>query len=178
MKMNHLWSVVAAAALCGCVEEHPITYHQPLISPGGEFAMLPPAVQNSVRSQAGMAEIAHIIKKMDSPAGVYEVYFRNADLYPPLFLATDGSVLNPDLTVSVGASRDTIAASTGSVDSGVKMDDLPMSVVVSIRHRAPTAEVDSITRVSSDGQTLYQVTFKDPEHNQPLLLHDDGRLAL
>lgn len=177
MKTHSLWFIAIVAGLCGCAEPTVVTYHQPLISPGGEFAMLPPAVQNSVRSQAGMAEIAHIAKTSDSPVGIYEVYFRNPELYPTLYLASDGSVLNPDMTVSVGASADTIAASTGSVASGVKMDDLPPAVITSIRHEAPTAEVDSIHRVTSDSATLYEVTFKDSAHHHPLLFHDNGRLV-
>ena len=141
MKMHTLWFIVAAAALCGCVEERVVTYHQPLTSPGGDFATLPPAVQNSVRAQAGMAEIWHIVKNTDSPMGVYEIHFRNPELYPPLFVASDGSVLAPNGAVTVGASEDTIAASTGSEASGVKMDDLPPGVISSIRQRAPTAEI-------------------------------------
>ena len=177
MKMNCFWIVAIAAALCGCAEEHVFTYNQPLTSPGGEFARLPPAVQNSVRAEAGMAEISRIIKPSENPRGIYEVHFKSSDVYPPLYLASDGSVLAPDLTVAVGASADSIAASTGSEASGVRMEDLPPGVVMTIRHQAPTAEVNSISRLASDGQMLYHVTFKDPAHHPQLVIHDDGRLA-
>jgi hypothetical protein len=178
MKTPSILFVTVLAALCGCVEEQPVmTYNQPLNSPGGEFATLPPAVQNSVRAEAGMGEIAAVTKNGEGPAKYYEIRFRNPVLYPPLYLATDGSVLNPDLTVAVGASADTIAASIGSVSSGVRMDDLPPSVIMTIRHHAPTAEVDTITRITSESQLFYSVTFKDPEHHPELLLHDDGKLA-
>ena len=170
--------VAIATALCGCARPAPDTaYHQPLTSPGGEFATLPPAVQNSVRAEAGMAEIVDISKADEAGAAIYEIRFRNSDVYPPLYLASDGSVLDSNLTVSVGASRDTIAASTGSGVSGIKMDDLPSPVVETIRHQAPTAEVDTLSRLTSEGDIFYNVTFKDPRHHPKLLIRDNGRLV-
>jgi hypothetical protein len=174
MKIYTLWFVAVAVALCGCVEEQPFSYQQPLNSPGGVFATLPPAVQNSVRAQVGMAEIESISK--EAAPRVYEFRFRNSDVYPPLYVAPDGSVLNPDLTVAVGASEDSIAASTGSEASGLKMDDLPPEVVQSIRHQAPTAEVDSISRLTSNGGVFYDVTFKDPANHPKIMIRDDGKV--
>ncbi len=176
MKTHALWFVAIAAALCGCAEPPIVSYTQPLTSPGGQFATLPPAVQNSVRAEAGMAEIESVTKTGESASGAYEIRFRNAAVYPPLYLASDGSVLNSDMTVAVGASEDTIAASTGSASSGVKTDDLPPSVITTIRHQAPTAEVDSISRVNSGDELFYSVTFKDPALHHPLLIRDDGHL--
>jgi hypothetical protein len=176
MKTHILWFVVIAAALCGCADQPLVAYDQPLNSPGGEFAKLPPAVQNSVRAEAGMAEIEKVIRNPEGPTAVYEVRFRNQAVYPPLYLASDGSVLNSNLTVAVGASEDSIAVSTGSEASGFKMDDLPANVVLTIRHQAPTAEVDAINRVSSGKQVFYSITFKNPLHHPALMIRDDGHL--
>jgi hypothetical protein len=174
MKTHTLLLVAIVAALSGCADEQPVTYQQPLTSPGGVFATLPPAVQNSVRAEAGMAEIASISK--EAAPGVYEIRFRNAGEFPPLYVASDGSVLTSNLTVAVGASKDTIAASTGSEASGLKMDDLPPNVVLTIRHQAPTAEVDAVSRLVSDNDVFYNVTFKDPANHRKLLIRDDGKL--
>lgn len=176
MKTNALWIMVIVAALCGCADEPLMTYDQPLNSPGGEFSKLPPAVQNSVRAEAGMAEIEKVIRNPDGPTAVYEIRFRNEAAYPPLYLASDGSVLTSNLNVAVGASVDSIAVSTGSEASGVKMDDLPPNVVLTIRHQAPTAEVDTISRVNSGNQVFYSVTFKDPTLHSALMIRDDGHL--
>jgi hypothetical protein len=172
-----LWLVVVAT-LCGCASEQQpaFVYHQPLISPGGEFASLPPAVQNSVRAQAGMAEIVRIVKHGETGPIVYEVRFRDHDVYPPLFVATDGSVLNSNFEVMVGASEDSIAASTGNEASGLKMDELPPNVTQTIRHQAPTAEVDYITRLTRDRDIFYNVSFKDPANHPKILIRDDGKL--
>jgi hypothetical protein len=175
MKTHALWFVAIATIFCGCAaEETPMTYQHPLTSPGGVFATLPPAVQNTVRAEAGMAELSSVSK--DAAPGVYEFRFRNSDVYPPLYVASDGSVLTPDLRVAVGASEDTIAASTGSATSGIKLDDLPPNVVGTIRHQAPTAEVAAINRLTSEGVVFYDVSFKDPTHNPKLIIRDDGTL--
>ncbi|HWD91454.1 MAG TPA: hypothetical protein VG938_03810 [Verrucomicrobiae bacterium] len=177
MKIHSLWFVVLAGALCGCASEPVVTYNQPLLSPGGKFSKLPPTVQNSVRAEAGMAPIQDILKRRTANATYYEVTFRNTDVNPPLYLAADGSVLTPDLQVVVGATEDTIEASTGSGVGSLKLDDLPLNVVEMIRHSAPTAELNSITRLSSGGEVYYDVTFKEPDSHPRLLIRDDGRLV-
>lgn len=177
MKMHSLWFIAIAAALCGCAEESPFTYQEPLTSPGGEFARLPPAVQNSVRAEAGMAEIVRISTDNSGGSAIYQFQFRSPDVYPPLYVASDGSVLTSNLTVAVGASEDTIAASTGSEVSGIRMDDVPPNVVLTIRHQAPTAEVNSISRLTSNGDVFYSVSFKDPAHHAKILIRDNGKLV-
>lgn len=180
MKTLSLSAILAALILCGCAEEQPvIAYHQPLTSPGGIFANLPPAVQNSVRAEAGMAEIQWIYKNhLPSGNTVYEVHFKNHDVFPPLYLASDGSVLNPDLTVSVGATQDTIEAATGVSVGRLRMEDLPQAVVLTVRHSAPTAEVDTITRLNSGTEIFYEFTFKGPQQHPNLLVRDDGHIML
>jgi hypothetical protein len=177
MKIHSLWLVAVACVLCGCAGEPPVMVYNPLISPGGEFSKLPPAVQNSVRAEAGMAEIQDISTEHNGPVTVYEITFKNHDVFPPLFVAPDGSVLTPDMQVAVGATEDTIEASTGSGVSSIKLGDLPPNVVQTIRHSAPTAEVASISRLTYGGDVLFEVTFKGPTSHPPLLIRDDGKLV-
>jgi hypothetical protein len=177
MKTNYLLCVTLAALLCGCAEEETAyEYHQPLTSPGGKFALLPPAVQNTVRSEAGMTELVSVTRLGDESSRVYAFSFSNPDIYPTLYVAPDGSVLHPDMSVAVGASEDTIEASTGSAINNVKLDDLPLPVVLTIRQQAPTAEVDSITRLTSGLAVFYSVVFKDPAHHPRLLVRDNGSI--
>lgn len=175
MKTQSLWLIAVVAILSGCADYPQATYQQPLTSPGGVFATLPPAVQNSVRAEAGMAEISSISK--EAAPEVYEFHFRNSDVYPPLYVTSDGSVLTSNLTVAVGASKDSIAASTGSEASGLKMDDLPPNVVQTIRHQAPTAEVETLSRLTSEGDVFYNVSFKDAARNPKLLIRENGTLV-
>src|SRR5215831_2710544 len=108
------------AAGCGTSpRRHAVTeYDTPLNSPGAQFAALPAAVQNTIRTEVGAAEIDDIIKDTSSGHPVYKAFFENDEVYPPLYIAPDGSVLNPDLTVAVGAVRDETAMLTGSGMSG------------------------------------------------------------
>jgi len=177
MKTYSFCFAAALALLCGCAPELPHAYNQPLNSPGGEFSLLPPAVQNSVRSQAGMAELSGVTRNFEGPVRYYEIRFRNPVLYPPLYLAPDGSVLSPELTVVVPASQESIALASGKLATGIRRDELPQKVVLSIRRLAPTSEVDTIRRIDTDGQVFFNVTFVDSQHHPGLLLHDDGSPA-
>lgn len=176
MKMHSLFIIALATVLTGCVEEHPIVYNKPLTSPGGIYSKLPPTVQNSVRAQAGTAEISNLARDDSTGSPIYIFYFKNPELFPPLYVASDGSVLTSNLTVAVGASPETIEAATGSGVSGLRMGDLPPNVVETIRHSAPTSVVSTISRLTSEGDIFYEVTFEDPSTHPSLIVRDDGHV--
>src|SRR6266478_3539705 len=106
MRFNLFQSALISVILAGCanqrpVAEYPAPYQRPLNSPGGKFSGLPPAVQNTIRAETGAAEIEDIHKDTSSGQPVYKVYFENRKLFPTLYVAPDGSVLNPDMTVAM-----------------------------------------------------------------------------
>jgi len=176
MKTRYLLIAALAAVLTGCVEDHPIAYNKPLTSPGGIYSKLPPTVQNTVRAQAGTAEISRIVRNDSTGSPIYIFYFKSADLFPPLYVASDGSVLTSNLTVAVGASPETIEAATGSGVSGLRMGDLPPNVVDTVRHSAPTSVVNTITRLTSEGDIFYEITFEDPATHPGIIIRDDGHV--
>lgn len=177
MKTHSLWLMGIAAILAGCAEQTPLTdYDRPLTSPGGQFSRLSPVVQNSVRAQAGMAEIDRITKETSGGSTIYVFHFRDTQVYPPLFVASDGSVLTSNLDVAVGVSADAIEASTGFGSNGIKLQDLPVLVVTTIRSQAPTAEVDVVQKLSTGNEVYYDVFFKHPAHHPEMLIADDGTL--
>lgn len=178
MKLRSLFFLTLGGLLAGCASEPAtLTYHAPLTSPGGRFSTLPPAVQNSVRAQVGSAEIDSISKETSGDSRIYIFHFENSWVFPTLYVASDGSVLTPDLQVAVGATQDTIEASTAHVAGRVKLDALPVNVVNTIRSQAPTAEVDSVQRITANSDTFYDVFFKDPDHHPRLLISEDGRVV-
>lgn len=178
MKLRSLFFLALGGLLAGCASEPPtMTYQAPLISPGQKFSTLPPAVQNSVRAQVGSAEIDRIAKETSGDSRIYIFHFQNAAVFPPLYVASDGSVLTPDLAVAVGATQDTIEASTAHVSNGVKFDALPVNVVNTIRSQAPTAEVDSVQKITAGSDTFYDVFFKNPGRNPRLLISEDGHVV-
>ena len=139
-------------------------YHKPLTSPGAKFGALPPLVQRTVLAEAGTAGVVDTVRDTRSGRVVYRIYFRDPVNFPPLYVAPDGSVLNPDLTVAVSARQ----------GMRVKPADVPPSVKEAIPKRAPAAEVAYINKESWGGRTVYVVTFKDESHNPKLLLGEDG----
>ena len=178
MKFRCLLFGALAGLLAGCASQPPaVTYHEPLTSPGGEFSRLPPAVQNSVRAEAGSAEITTISQETRGGSTIYVFHFKNTAVFPPLYVASDGTVLTPNFRVAVGATRDSIRASTGRGSNGIKLDDLPPNVVSTIHSQAPTAEIDSIHKFEAGSEVYYDVIFKNPERHPRLLITEDGRVV-
>jgi len=142
-------------------------YRKPLSTPGTRFGSLPQNVQTTVLSEAGTVEISDVGRENIAGRVIYKIYFKDAADYPPLFVGSDGSVLNPDLTVAV-------AAPPGPTT--IKFDDLPLSVTRAIREKAPEAEVGDIKLEYWGDHTIYVVSFKDDRHFPKLCVAADGNV--
>lgn len=172
--------MLLAGCVCGCVSHHAqreshSAYTNPLRSPGAQFGALPPAVQRTVRAEAGATPIVDVVKYEASGRTIYGIYFQNPDAFPPLFAAADGSVLNRDFTTAVGgvgAGEDTGMVTAGAVSSAT-LNDLPPAAVQTIRRRAPDAEIDTITRETHGTDMTYRVTFKGGRY-PPLEFNREG----
>src|SRR6266568_4736023 len=66
------------------VEDYRQQYGRPLLSPGTQFAALPPAVQNTIRAEAGAADIEDVVKDTSSGHVIYQVRFQNSNWFEPL----------------------------------------------------------------------------------------------
>ncbi len=171
----------------GCARRRPAVAHYsnppavpygiPLLSPGTKFASLPPAVQHTIRAETGAAQIEDIVRDTNTGKTIYRVYFENYREFPPLYIAPDGSILNPDLTVAVGASKETVEMSTGGPATGITRSDLPPIVVRTVQRQAPEAEVDTITKEKRGDQTVYLITFKGRLHPSMVVAADGSVLA-
>jgi len=168
------WIVSGCASHRDVTAEYHAAYAYPLASPGARFGTLPPPVQHTIRAEAGSAEIVDI-EKLTRPEGmVYRVDFRNRELYPPLYIAVDGSLLNPDLSVARGAPADTSAIISGGPVTGVKVSELPPAVWQTISAREPGAEIAYVNKDTWGDRVIYIVTFKDPPHHPRLHVAADG----
>jgi len=181
MRFNLPQLVLTVLLLVGCaheqqVAEYPAPYRRPLNSPGGKFSGLPPAVQNTIRAETGAADIEDIVKDTSSGQLVYKVYFENRKLFPTLYVAPDGSVLNPDMTVATGAAQDTIGILSGGTVSGLKPGDLPPNTMKAIQERAPHTEIASIYKEMWGDREVYLISFKDPKHYPDLYIAADGTI--
>jgi hypothetical protein len=174
MKLHVFAAAGVALLLAGCatsdqrqMKEYHTAYDKPLTSPGAKFGALPPVVQRTVLAEAGPAEVVDAVRDTSSGHVVYKIYFRDKDVFPPLYIAPDGSVLNPDLTVAVNAVH----------GIRIKPAEVPVNVLKVIPERAPSAEVAYVTLESWSGRAVYIVTFKDEAHNPRLLIASDGTVV-
>ncbi len=171
MRSPVLLVVPLMVLLAGCATQNKsrtaaqeTAYRKPLTSPGAKFGALPPIVQRTVLAEVGQEEVVDAVRDSSSGRVVYKIYFRASDLFPPMYVAPDGSVLNPDLTIAVRARPGML----------VKPDDVPASVKKATHERAPAAVVAYVNKERWGERTVYVVTFKDEAHNPKLLLGEDG----
>src|SRR5262245_54899553 len=102
MKFNLFGAAALALVLCGCETpqqqakkaENKTPYNKPLTSLGAKFGALPPPVQATVLAQAGAADIVDADRQIKAGHVVYVVTFREPEIFPTLYVAPDGSVLN------------------------------------------------------------------------------------
>ena len=158
MKTQVFGTVLVALLAAGCATQkeaqmaaHHTVYDKPLTSPGAKFGALPAAVQRTVLAQVGPASVVDAVRDTSSGRVVYTVYFRESEIFPPMYIAPDGSVLNPDLTVAVSAVQGT----------RVKREEVPPEVMKAIPERAQASEVAYINKEMWGDRTVYVVTFKD-----------------
>ena len=162
---------MALVLLAGCASKHEASktvqsdypYTRPLTSPGGKFGMLPPVVQNTVRAEAGAAEVTDAVRDTSSGRVVYKIFFRNS---PTLYVAPDGSVLYPDLTV----------AATPLLGIVVKPANVPAKVMSVVQQRAPNAEISLINKETWHHRTVYVFSFKEDTKYPRLNVAEDGMI--
>ncbi|HTL57997.1 MAG TPA: hypothetical protein VL361_20070 [Candidatus Limnocylindrales bacterium] len=165
-----------AAAPIARSSEYDSRYRYPLVSPGTQFAELPPAVQRTIRAETGSSQIFDIQKGTNSEGGmVYRVIFENEAVLPPLYVAPNGSLLHPDLSLSKVAPQEVVTTKTSGPSELVTVQDLPTQVIKAIQGQAPDAEISTITKETRGGQVVYVVTFKHRMH-APLQLGPDGTI--
>jgi hypothetical protein len=172
---SHVFPLVSLAfLLAGCATQssvekaqQAIEYNKPLTSPGAKFGALPAVVQRTVLAEAGTAEVVDAERDTSSGRVVYKIYFLDSLIYPPLYVAPDGSVLSHDLTVAVSAFH----------GIRVKPEEVPLIVKKVIPERAPSAEVAHVNLETWGGRAVYVVTFKDEAHNPKLFIAADGTVV-
>jgi len=171
MKLSVFNAVLALAFVAGCaskpespkVAQSTYPYTKPLTSPGGKFGMLPPVVQNTVRAEAGAAEVTDAVRDTSSGKVVYKIFFKSS---PTLYVAPDGSVLYPDLTVAA-------APLLGSV---VKPSNVPQVVLDTVHEHAPHAEIALINKEMWHNKVVYSFTFREDTKYPRLNIAEDGTL--
>jgi hypothetical protein len=170
-----LAGVSLAVLLAGCatseesakVASHQTPYTNPLTSPGAKFGALPRVVQRTVLAQAGPQAVDDVVRDTSSGSVVYKIFFSDAEEFPPLYVAADGSVLYPDLTVAVPAFH----------GIRLKNEEVPAAVKKVIHAHGPSTDVAFVNLETWGSRTIYVVNFKDESHTPKLFVDSDGALV-
>ena len=169
------WTADDKAAFATPDRSYP--YRKPLTSLGAKFGALPQAVQNTVRAEAGMAEISEVSKDATGDLVYYKIFFKDTENFPPLFVASDGSVLNPDLTIAVPAPHDASGGLAGGPAKSVTVKELPENVLAVIHERAGDAEIASISKEIWGDHVVYFVSFANPDQHPKLAVAAEGTVV-
>ncbi|MDB6021096.1 MAG: hypothetical protein JWQ04_953 [Pedosphaera sp.] len=170
MKIPMLVFAIAISFLAaGCVNHHPPreapvaeapTAPPPTTSPGAKFAVLPSAVQRTITTMGGAAEIKDINKVPGAERDIYEVQFVNPGVNPNIYVAEDGSPANTNAPVAPPPSAGPVVK-------------LPPPVQRTLQQSAPDAVV---ANVQPSERTIYEVTFTDPNSHPRMLIAEDGKV--
>jgi uncharacterized membrane protein YkoI len=150
---------------------------------------VPAAVQNTLRSYTGGAEIEDIDRGTVQGKTVYEAAFKHNNQHQELRVAEDGSLVRDDVNDrylaaigrTPGASATPAAAAAARVplsgSAKVSFRDLPDPVRDAIRHYAGITRIEDIDRGTLNGRTVYQAAFKSMGEHVELRVAEDGSLV-
>jgi hypothetical protein len=65
---------------------------------------------------------------------------------------------------------------TGGPVVGTTLKELPLPVRDTLQQRARTGEVADIDKEVRDGETVYEISFSEPDKNPKLVIKQDGKL--
>jgi hypothetical protein len=168
MKMRFATCLCAAAVVIGCSRANVEQASQ-------EFNRLPPAVQQTVRSQAPQAEIADIRRFNRQDRDIFRIEFRDAQRYPPMEIAADGMIVKYEAgTEALGRPMPNVDVQRGSGAKENELSALPTGVQEAIRENAPKAQVESIRRSEENGRVVYDVEYVGNQPRPVLRVTADG----
>jgi hypothetical protein len=161
--------LIAGCASSGRTQEKIMAAREaePTVSPGAKFALLPAAVQKSIRAHAGTSDIADIDKIPGDDHDVYAIRFRDN---PKLYIAENGDLVKPEDVGGLGAPAENFGAGSGG-SSATNM--LPYAVRHTLQRAAPNAPLADVQR---QRRTVYEFTFKDSQRHPKIVIADDGTI--
>jgi uncharacterized membrane protein YkoI len=122
-----------------------------------QWKELPPALQNTLRSQAKTNEVQSISKETRNGKTYYRV-----EVKKQLVLGEDGALVD----------------NLPALDSRkVSMNEVPANVRQVVRSRAGRARIEDVDRDVRNGRVEYEVAFKLNGQNQELRVAEDGTIV-
>jgi uncharacterized membrane protein YkoI len=131
------------------------------------LAQVPDAVQKAIKAQAQGETVQDVERESRDGRNVYEVEFKREGINRHVKFAEDGSVLP---TGEVGGAFKTSPT--------VAMNQLPAAVQKTIREQQAGRTVEDIDKEMWNGQTVYEVEFKERGPNSRIHIASDGTLVV
>jgi hypothetical protein len=154
--------------------EYNSRYNKPLTSLGAKYSQLTAAAQTTLLAEAGSADIYDVVKHAEGGRVYFVVYFTEVTQLPPLYIAADGSVLRPDLSVAIAAPKE--ESSTGG-GTPINITDVPSNVQKVLLEHSKNGEVTTISKEAWGDRMVYVFSFKDEENHPKLYVIGDGTVT-
>jgi len=154
MKTIRLMAVaLAGGALVGSIYADKVSFDQ-----------LPVDLKDKIRAQTGSAPIEDIDRQSKGGQTTYEVAFKKDGQHTELLFDERGQLL----TDAKGSALDS---------RKITYNELPETVKKMVDTRVQSAEINDIDRQVKNGQTTYEIGFKQNNgQQQELVISDDGRI--
>lgn len=151
------------------------------------FSDLPAPVQRAIEASGSRASVKEINRKTVDGQMVYDVeYEKDNAVNPHVRFSADGTVLRGNTTLRSGASAldphlatATTATANAAVnisDALAKLENVPMAAREAILKQAQGRDVVDIDAENWNGQTVYEVEFRDSGINPQIHVASDGTL--
>jgi uncharacterized membrane protein YkoI len=127
------------------------------------FEQLPLELKDKIRAHTGSASIEDIDRQTQGGKTTYEVAFKKDGQHTELRFDDKGELLK-DAQGSAPDSRK------------ISYNELPEAVKKMADNRLKGAEVNDVDRQVKNGQTTYEIGFKQNGQQQELVLSEDGRI--
>lgn len=128
---------------------------------------VPNAVQKAIKQQSNWESVQDIERETKDGKVVYEAEFKRDGLNRRVKFAEDGSIL---------PSRDVTAAFDRA--PSMALSDLPSAVQKTVREQQAGKMVADIDKETWNGQTVYEIEFKEKGPNSRIHIASDGSLVM
>jgi len=135
------------------------------------LSQVPNAVQKAIQQHSQGETLAHVDQQTRDGRVVYEAEFKREGLNRKVLFAADGTMVpKADLGTRVEGWFDR--------KPSMALTDLPAAVQKTVKDQSAGRTVQDIDRETWNGQTIYEVEFKEPGPNSRIHVAADGSLVM
>jgi uncharacterized membrane protein YkoI len=135
------------------------------------LAQVPDAVQRAIKQHSQGQNLEHVERETRDGQVVYEAEFKKDGLNRRIKFGADGSVL---------PARDLVGSVTSRFERKPSMlvSDLPLAVQKTVKEQQAGRLIADIDRETWNGQSIYEVEFKEKGVNSRLHIASDGSIVV